>query len=146
MITLRFYCIPDNYEIIDYSLDDIKMALDPEFTDSFASQFESFLEDIAQLDKENKPCHVPSGDEYIPGAMGMNVIGNGDYVNVVVQALSHITPIRNFFLKPQNYSYSKSPLVHAFGVLIRKLWSPRRFKINVTPHEVSTFIDVNDSL
>lgn len=98
------------------------------------------------MDIENKSCHVPSGDEYIPGAMGMNVIGNGDYVNVVVQALSHIAPIRNFFLKPQNYSYSKSPLVHAFGVLIRKLWSPKRFKVNVTPHEVSMFIHVNTSL
>lgn len=66
----------------------------------------------------------------------MNVVGKGDYVNVVVQALSHIPPIRNFFLKPSNYAYSSSPLVHSFGTLIRKLWSPNRFKVNVTPYEV----------
>ena len=94
------------------------------------------LEDIEQLDSNTISYHVPSGDEYIPGAMGMNVIGNGDYVNVVVQALSHVVPIRNFFLVPKNYAYSSNPLVHAFGILIRKLWSRWRFKCNVSPHEV----------
>lgn len=48
-----------------------------------------------------------SGDEYLPGVMGMNVIGKTDYINVVVEALSHVTPIRDFFLIPSNYSYSK---------------------------------------
>ena len=30
----RFYCVPDNYEIVDPYLDDIKAALDPEFSKS----------------------------------------------------------------------------------------------------------------
>ena len=28
----RFYCLPDNYEVFDPSLNDITMALDPEYT------------------------------------------------------------------------------------------------------------------
>ena len=50
--------------------------------------------------------------------------------------LSHIAPIRDFFLIPSNYAYSKSPLVHSFGMLMRKLWSHTRFSAHVSPHEV----------
>ena len=89
-----------------------------------------------QLDKNKAFYYVPSGDEYLPGMMGMNVLGKGDYINVVVQALSHIAPIRDFFLIPSNYAYSKSPLVHSFGMLMRKLWSHTRFSAHVSPHEV----------
>ncbi|CBK23430.2 uncharacterized protein [Blastocystis hominis] len=123
--TKKFYCLPDNYEIVDHSLEDIKMALDPEFTP----------ESIKKLDSNTMHYRVPTGDEYLPGEMGMNVVDNADYVNVVVQALSHVTPIRDFFLIPANYSYTSNPLVHSFGVLIRKLWSHTRFKCNVTPYE-----------
>ena len=35
----RFYCIPDNYEITDPYLDDIKAALDPKFTECTYSSF-----------------------------------------------------------------------------------------------------------
>ena len=125
--TKKFYCLPDNYEIVDHSLEDIKMALDPEFTP----------ESIKKLDSNTMHYRVPTGDEYLPGEMGMNVVDNADYVNVVVQALSHVTPIRDFFLIPANYSYTSNPLVHSFGVLIRKLWSHTRFKCNVTPYEVN---------
>ena len=102
----RFYCLPDNYEVFDPSLNDIKMALDPEYTS----------EDIKHLDENNRIYRVPSGDDYLPGVMGMNVIGKTDYINVVVEALSHVRPIRDFFLIPSNYAYSKvrslSPLSH----------------------------------
>ena len=30
--TLKFYCLPDNYQVIDSSLDDIKYVLNPTFT------------------------------------------------------------------------------------------------------------------
>ena len=133
--TKKFYCLPDNYEIVDHSLEDIKMALDPEFTP----------ESIKKLDSNTMHYRVPTGDEYLPGEMGMNVVDNADYVNVVVQALSHVTPIRDFFLIPANYSYTSNPLVHSFGVLIRKLWSHTRFKCNVTPYEVFLLILLSHS-
>ena len=68
--------------------------------------------DIVALDKNTTYYHVPSGDEYLPGMMGMNVIGKADYMNVVVQSLSHVLPIRDFFLIPSNYAYSKRLCTH----------------------------------
>jgi hypothetical protein len=59
------------------------------------------------------------------------------------QALSHVPPLRNYFLREQNYAAIKRPpgdqmflLVQRFGELIRKLWNPRNFKAHVSPHEM----------
>lgn len=59
------------------------------------------------------------------------------------QALSHVTPLRNYFLREQNYSRVKRPpgdsrylLVQRFGELMRKMWNPRNFKAHVSPHEM----------
>jgi hypothetical protein len=49
-------------------------------------------------------------------------------VNVTIQSLMRVTPLRNFFLIPENYQHSKSPLVHRFGELTRKIWHARNFK------------------
>ena len=40
------------------------------------------------------------GSDYMPGLIGLNNIKNTDYVNVVVQLLARIPPIRDFFLLP----------------------------------------------
>jgi hypothetical protein len=49
-----------------------------------------------------------------------------DYCNVVLQALSHVAPLRHYFLDENNYSKLKRPpgdqsflLVQRFGELIR---------------------------
>lgn len=42
--TLKFYCLPDNYEVIDSSLDDIKYLLNPTFS----------KEQISKLDENAK--------------------------------------------------------------------------------------------
>jgi U4/U6.U5 tri-snRNP-associated protein 2 len=42
---------------------------------------------------------------------------------------------RNFFLIPENYSSCRSLLVTRFGELIRKMWNPKNFKGQVSPHE-----------
>lgn len=59
------------------------------------------------------------------------------------QALSHVTPLRNFFLKEANYPGVKRSsgdstylLVQRFGELMRKLWNPRNFKAHVSPHDM----------
>jgi len=42
----------------------------------------------------------------LAGFVGLNNIKANDYVNVVVQALTHIRPLRNYFLlnDPENHS------------------------------------------
>jgi U4/U6.U5 tri-snRNP-associated protein 2 len=67
--------------------------------------------------------------------VGLNNLKNTAYINVVVQALTCVSELRDFFLLPANYGHSKSLLVQRFGELIRKIWNPKGFKGQVSPHE-----------
>lgn len=131
--TLKFYCLPDNYEIIDSSLEDITYVLKPTFT----------KQQIANLDKQAKLSRAYDGTTYLPGIVGLNNIKANDYANAVLQALSNVPPLRNYFLEEDNYKNIKRPpgdimflLVQRFGELMRKLWNPRNFKAHVSPHEM----------
>lgn len=105
--------------------------------------FES--KDILSLDNPaaSRTSRTLDGTLYHPGVVGLNNIKANDYTNVIFQALSHVTPIRDFFLEEKNYSKIKhssgdSPfsIVQRFGELMRKLWNPRNFKAHVSPHEM----------
>jgi U4/U6.U5 tri-snRNP-associated protein 2 len=86
------------------------------------------------IDREAKKAWSLSGKEYSPGFVGMNNIKANDYFNVVVQALSHVPPLRNYFMLE---SFSSSPeLAKRLSILIRKIWNPRAFKTHVSPHEL----------
>lgn len=83
------------------------------------------------------------GTVYLPGIVGLNNIKANDYSNVVLQALVNIKPIREHFLREENYANIKvAPgdimigLVKRFGELVRKLWNPKNFKAHVSPHEM----------
>jgi U4/U6.U5 tri-snRNP-associated protein 2 len=68
------------------------------------------------------------------GFVGLNNIKENDYLNVVVHALAHVPPLRNFFLL---HDLSAAPqLAQRFSILVRKLWNPRAFKSHVSPHEL----------
>ena len=133
--SLKFYCLPDNYQIIDSSLSDITYVLKPIFS----------RKEIALLDSSTKNARAFDGTSYLPGMVGLNNIKANDYCNVILHALSHVSPIRNYFLLEQNYAEierQRPPgdniflLVQRFGELIRKLWNPRNFKAHVSPHEM----------
>lgn len=128
--TLKFYCLPDNYQIIDSSLDDIIYVLKPTFT----------VTEINELDNNSKPSIAYDGTSYLPGIVGLNNIKQNDYCNVILQALSHVKDIRNFFLSDSNLDAfrqkSSDLLVQRFGELLRKLWNPKNFKAHVSPHEM----------
>ena len=123
----RVFCLPDNYEVIDRSIADIQYQLDPVFTSR----------EVSKLDTEVKWSRALDGTEYMPGLVGMNNMKANDYANVVVQILSRIQPVRDFFLEPDNYKsvVSSSLMVRRTGELIRKIWNTRNFKGQVSPHE-----------
>eukprot|EP00111_Clytia_hemisphaerica_P019271 TCONS_00056889-protein len=57
--------------------------------------------------------------------------------------MAFIPPIRNYFLRDENYQDTKRPpgdtlfpLVLRFGELVRKIWNPFNFKSHVSPHEM----------
>lgn len=60
--------------------------------------------------------------------VGINNIKENDFVNVTIQSLMRVTPLRDFFLIPENYKTCKSPLVQRFGELTRKIWHLKNFK------------------
>lgn len=64
----------------------------------------------------------------------MNNIKENDYFNVIIQALAHVPPLRNYSML-EDLS-QKPELVKRFSVLIRKIWNPRAFKSHVSPHEL----------
>ncbi|CAJ0823292.1 6972_t:CDS:10 [Entrophospora sp. SA101] len=110
--------------IKDSSLDDIKYVLHPTFT----------KEQVAQLDQNTKHSYDLNNKKYLPGFVGLNNVKANDYVNVIIQALAHIPPLRDYFML-QNFE-NKSQLVQRFSTLVKKIWNPRAFKGQVSPHEL----------
>ena len=89
------------------------------------------------MDREARWVRALDGTEYMPGLVGLNNMKANDYVNVAVQMMARVAPIRNFFLLPDaNYPGCKSVLVQRFGELMRKLWNPRNFKGQVHGHSL----------
>jgi U4/U6.U5 tri-snRNP-associated protein 2 len=136
-----FHCLPDDYTIHDASLNDIRAALQPTFTS----------EQIQSLDGNSEPSRDLFGRRYLPGFVGLSNLNKTDGINCVVQALAHVRPLRNYFLSQSNHNtlainnaqnQLSIQVTHAFGQLVRKLWSPDRFKSNVDPHELVHYISV----
>jgi U4/U6.U5 tri-snRNP-associated protein 2 len=127
-----FWCLPDGYEVKDSSLLDIRDALNPQFTDK----------EIQDLNSSTKLSVDVHGGTFLPGFIGMNNLGKTDYISTIVLSLAHVKPLRDFFLRPENYSQcalssgmsKEQLLVHHFGDLLRRLWFPRALKATVSPH------------
>lgn len=126
LLNKKIYCLPDDYEVIDSSMDDVKYLLDPTFT----------KEQIKNLDKNVTLSRCLDKTEYLPGIVGLNNIKQTDYINAVLQVLVHVPPLRDFFISEENLAHTKSELVHRFGMLVRKMWNPRNYKAQVSPHEL----------
>jgi U4/U6.U5 tri-snRNP-associated protein 2 len=85
----KIYCLPENYEVVDNSLNDIKFNLKPTFN----------KKDIENLEKTCLVSKALDGTEFYPGCIGLNNIKRTDYVNVIIQSLCRVTELRNYFLK-----------------------------------------------
>jgi U4/U6.U5 tri-snRNP-associated protein 2 len=122
----KVYCIPDAYEVVDKSLEDIKFNLAPQFDE----------EEIENISTKVKYAKALDGTDYIPGCIGLNNISNSDYENVVVQCLCVVIPLRNFLLAYQPPKEKKrDPVLSCLAELLRKMYNGRNFKGLVSPHE-----------
>jgi U4/U6.U5 tri-snRNP-associated protein 2 len=136
-----FHCIPDGYEVRDPSLNDIRDALHPTYTEA----------DIEDIDSNTELSRDIFGRLYLPGFVGLNNPNKTDCINAVVQALAHVRPIRDFFLlqndNPTSTTGTLGPatkivslqafqVTRCFGELVRKIWSNKRFKSHVDPHKL----------
>lgn len=119
--------LPDDYPVLDPSLEDIAFVLAPTFNKSSIA----YLSTPAIL---NKPSYDLSSRPYIPGYIGLNDIKRNDYMNVVIHSLLHVQPLRDHILL-SNYRGKESELLKRFAGLAKKIWNPRLFKSQVSPHE-----------
>ncbi|GAA5892406.1 hypothetical protein JCM5296_003590 [Sporobolomyces johnsonii] len=125
--TQKVFVLPDGYEVSDPSLDDIKHLLYPTFTPSLLHKIDSTLH----------PSYTLSQTPYYPGFVGLNNIKANSYMNAILHSLLHVIPLRDYFiLDPAASSPHASELVKRFGMLCRKVWNPKAFKGQVSPHEL----------
>ncbi|KAI0652335.1 cysteine proteinase [Trametes meyenii] len=125
--TTKVYVLPDGYLVADPSLEDIAFVLSPTFTPASTST----LSTPAHL---QKPSYDLSNKAYIPGYIGLNNIKRNDYMNVVIHSLLHVPPLRDHLLL-SSYRGKEPELLRRFAGLSKKLWNPRLFKSQVSPHE-----------
>ena len=64
----------------------------------------------------------------------MNDIKRNDYMNVVIHSLLHVPALRDYLLL-SNFRGKESELLKRFAGLAKKVWNPRLFKSQVSPHE-----------
>ena len=74
-VPTQVYCLPEGYEVVERSLDDIRYVLDPSFSPA----------EVAALDSDISWARALDGSEYMPGLLGLNNMKANDYVNVAVQ-------------------------------------------------------------
>ena len=79
------------------------------------------------------------GSEYLAGAVGLNNLKHTAYANATLQACARVKPLRLFFLNrveaSDRLAKRAGALALRFGELTRKMWNPRAFKGQVSPHE-----------
>ena len=121
----RVFCLPDGYEVLDRSLDDIRHVLKPRFG----------CDAVRALDRGPAVwSRSLDGREYLPGLVGLNNLKASDYAAVVVQALMRVRPLRDALLTGGGGA-PEPLLLSRLGELARKLWNPRAFKGHVSPHQ-----------
>ena len=133
--TTKIYCLPDGYEVKDTYLNDIQYNLNPQFSKEQAKQvgqadFAMLPLRIlahcvpcvcvcacvcfAQLNTNTKFTHALDGTDYLPGVVGLNNTKKTDWLNVCVQSLLLVPPIRNYFLVEENYAKVWHQSLHTF--------------------------------
>lgn len=128
--TLKVYSLPENELIESNSLNDIKYSVFPIYTKDEIDN----LNNIESIDL--------NGNSYKPGFIGLNNIKANDYMNVILQAISHTNLIKEMFLINNDSDFYKNELNKRFMIFIKKLWSPKLFKTHISPHEVLQHIGV----
>ena len=111
----------------DPSLEDISFVLSPTFS-------KISVANLSSPTHFTKPSYDLASNSYIPGYIGLNNIKRNDYMNVIIHSLLHIPPLRDYLLL-SNFHGKESELLKRFAGLAKKVWNPRLFKSQVSPHE-----------
>jgi U4/U6.U5 tri-snRNP-associated protein 2 len=125
----QFYVLPEGYLVSDPSLDGILHVLNPRYKASALPVMSSLP----------NPSYTITSLPYLPGYIGLNNIKKNDYLNVIIQLLLHVPPLRAFLLNPgtPELQEEKRPteLVKRLSTLCKRFWNPRLFKAQISPQE-----------
>ncbi|KAJ9112780.1 hypothetical protein QFC20_002106 [Naganishia adeliensis] len=128
--TEKFYVLPEGYLVSDPSLQDIIHVLNPRYEPPS-------LPKLSLLPAQ--PSYTLAGQPYYPGYIGLNNIRANDYLNVIIHLVLHVPPLRTFLLDPRTPQLQESArpteLVKRLSTLAKRVWNPRLFKAQASPHE-----------
>ncbi|KAI9570199.1 spindle pole body protein [Boletus coccyginus] len=125
--TAKVYVLPDGYLVSDPSLEDIAFVLNPKFT-------KASLTNLSSASHLSKPSYDLMHKPYLQGYVGLNNIKRNDHMNVIIHSLLHVPPLRDYLLL-SDFKGKETELVKRFAALAKKIWNPRLFKSQVSPHE-----------
>jgi len=114
----RAFCLPENYEIFDASLEDVRKVLFPRFTS----------EEIARLEKEAIWSKALDGTEYLVGVVGLNRVENAKGVNSIVQSLSRVEKLRAHFLSASLINNNNKNENDTLQSLCQRIWNKHNFR------------------
>lgn len=122
--------LPEGYLVSDPSLQDIIHVLNPRYEPPS-------LPKLSLLPAQ--PSYTLAGQPYYPGYIGLNNIRANDYLNVIIHLVLHVPPLRTFLLDPRTPQLQESArpteLVKRLSTLAKRVWNPRLFKAQASPHE-----------
>ncbi|KAH8583288.1 assembly defective 1 like ubiquitin C-terminal hydrolase with a UBP finger at the N-terminus [Cryptosporidium sp. chipmunk genotype I] len=127
-------CLPNDYEIYEHSLEDIKKYLQPRFNSDIIS---SSLYNVSR---------TFDGIEFFPGFIGLSNFGNNDSLNSIILILSQITEFRDLCLSYQLYDREiekriPDPLLFNIIESIQKIYNPHNLKGKFSPYNLAKIIE-----
>ncbi|KAG8219445.1 hypothetical protein J3R82DRAFT_372 [Butyriboletus roseoflavus] len=125
--TTKVYVLPDGYLVSDPSLEDIAFVLNPKFT-------KTSITNLSSASYPSKPSYDLTHKPYLQGYVGLNNIKRNDHMNVIIHTVLHVPPLRDYLLL-SDFKGKETELVKRFAALAKKIWNPRLFKSQVSPHE-----------
>ena len=108
-------------------MEDISYVLAPSFTPTS-------IANLSASSHLSRPSYDLNHKAYLSGYVGLNNIKRNDHMNVIIHSLLHIPPLRDHLLL-SNFRGKEPELLKRFAGLAKKIWNPRLFKSQVSPHE-----------
>lgn len=134
LTTSSIICLPNDYEIFEHSLEDIKGYLHPKFNSSSIS---TSLYNVSR---------TFDGIEFFPGFIGLSNFGGNDSLNSIILILSHITQFRDMCLSYKLYGREAEniipdPLLYSIIESIQKIYNPNNLKGKFSPYNLVKIVE-----
>lgn len=127
-------CLPNDYEIFEHSLEDIKGYLHPIFSSSYIS---TSLYNVSR---------TFDGIEFYPGFIGLSNFGGNDSLNSIILIISQITQFRDMCLSYKLYGREAEniipdPLLFSIIESIKKIYNPNNLKGKFSPYNLVKIVE-----